>query len=85
MNNLSIYLTPATIISMYHNICSEVKDLKKIPCIFVSSKEQRFNEQEFYQNTLNFEDNFLLAENLEEARLMVAGNQGLLPIGKCRV
>lgn len=57
-----------------------VEDLKKIPCILVSSKEQRFNEQEFYQNTLNFGDNFLFAENLEEARLMAAGNQGFLPI-----
>lgn len=57
-----------------------IEDLKRIPCILVSSKEQRFNEQEFYQNTLNFGENFLFAENLEEARLMVAGNQGFLPI-----
>ncbi|MDO4272113.1 MAG: LysR family transcriptional regulator [Eubacteriales bacterium] len=57
-----------------------VEDLKRTPCILVSSKEQRFNEQEFYQNTLNFGDNFLFAENLEEARLMVVGNQGFLPI-----
>lgn len=57
-----------------------IEDLKRIPCILVSSKEQRFNEQEFYQNTLNFGNNFLFAENLEEARLMVAGNQGFLPI-----
>ena len=57
-----------------------IEDLKRIPCILVSSKEQRFNEQDFYQNTLNFGDNFLFAESLEEARLMVAGNQGFLPI-----
>ena len=57
-----------------------VEDLKRTPCILVSSKEQRFNEQEFYQNTLNFGDNFIFAENLEEARLMVVGNQGFLPI-----
>lgn len=57
-----------------------IEDLKRIPCILVSSKEQRFNEQEFYQNTLDFGDNFIFAENLEEARLMVAGNQGFLPI-----
>lgn len=55
-------------------------DLRKSACILVASKEQRFHEQEFYQNTLDFGNNFLFAENLEEARLMVVGNQGFLPI-----
>lgn len=55
-------------------------DLKQIPCILVSSKEQRTVEQEYYKNTLGFKGSFLFAENLEEGRLMVVGNRGFLPV-----
>ncbi len=57
-----------------------VGDLKKIPCILVASKEQQENEQDYYQNILGFCGGFLFAENLEEGRLMVAGNKGFMPI-----
>lgn len=57
-----------------------MEELKKIPCILVSSKEQRENEQEYYKNILGFGGNFLFAENLEEGRIMVAGNKGFIPI-----
>lgn len=55
-------------------------DLRKIPCILVSSKEQQKNEGEFYQNTLGFWGNFLFAEDLDEGHLMIAGNKGFMPI-----
>jgi len=54
--------------------------LKRIPCIMVSSKEQQEIEQDYYQNTLGFGGNFLFAESLEEARLMAVGNRGFLPV-----
>lgn len=57
-----------------------IADLKRTPCILISSKEQQNIEQEYYQNTLGFSDNFLFAENLEEGRLLVAGNRGFMPI-----
>ena len=57
-----------------------VEDLKGSPCILISSKEQQQNEQEFYQNTLGFGGNFLFVENIEEGRLLVAGNRGFMPI-----
>ena len=57
-----------------------LEDLKRAPCILVSSKEQQDNEQEFYQNTLGFGGNFLFAENLAEGRLMVVGNRGFMPV-----
>lgn len=57
-----------------------VDELKRIPCILISSKEQRNIEQEFYQSYLGFSGNFLFAENIEEARLLVAANKGFLPV-----
>ncbi|WP_407857724.1 hypothetical protein [Enterococcus hailinensis] len=37
-------------------------------------------EETFYRNTLGFNGTFLFADSLEEARLMVIGNRGFLPI-----
>ena len=59
---------------------AEPGDLKNIPCILVSSQAQRETEQEYYQNVVGFQGEFLYAENLEEARLMVVGRKGFLPI-----
>ena len=56
------------------------QDLKNIPCILVSSKEQRENEQEYYQNVIGFQGDFLYAEDLEEARLQVISGQGFMPV-----
>ena len=58
----------------------ELGELRKIPCILISSKEQQNTEQEYYRSTLGYGGNFLFAENLEEGRLMVIGNRGFLPI-----
>ena len=55
-------------------------ELKNIPCILVASKEQRENEQEYYKGVVGFQGDFLYAENLEEARLMVIGGQGFMPV-----
>ncbi|MBR1693711.1 MAG: LysR family transcriptional regulator [Lachnospiraceae bacterium] len=58
----------------------EVSDLAKLSCIIVSSKEQRDTEAEYYRNVLGFTSDFLFAETQEEARLMVIGNRGFLPV-----
>jgi len=55
-------------------------DLKRIPCILVASKEQQENEKDYYQNILGFIGSFLFVDNLEEGRLMVAGNKGFMPV-----
>ena len=55
-------------------------ELKNIPCILEASSEQRENEQEYYQNVEGVQVDFLYAENLEEARLMVIGGQGFMPV-----
>ena len=58
----------------------EVKDLDTMPCIIVSSASQRDNEAEYYKNILGFSGDFLFAETQEEARLMVIGNRGFVPV-----
>lgn len=58
----------------------EMKDLVRLPCILITSKEQQMHEENFYRDILGFNGKFLFAENLAEGRLMVAGNQGFLPI-----
>ena len=57
-----------------------MEDLKMMPCILVSSREQQENEKDYYQNILGFGGNFLFVDNLEEGRLMVAGNKGFMPV-----
>ena len=56
------------------------QELKNVPCILVASREQRENEQEYYRDVVGFQGDFLYAENLEEARLMVIGGQGFMPV-----
>ena len=55
-------------------------DLKRRPCILVSSQAQRRTEQDYYEKTLGFTGPFLFAENLEEARRLVIGGKGYLPL-----
>ena len=56
------------------------QELKNIPCILVASAAQRETEQEYYQSVIGLQGEFLYAENLEEARLMVIGRKGFLPV-----
>ena len=55
-------------------------DLKDIPCILIASETQWETEQEYYHDVVGFQGAFLYAENLEEARLMVIGRKGFLPV-----
>lgn len=55
-----------------------LQDLKNTPCILVSSPEQKAAEQTYYRDVIGFQGDFVLAENLEEARLLVIGGNGVL-------
>ena len=54
------------------------QELKNFPCILVASTAQREMEQEYYRQVVGFQGEFLYAENLEEARLMVIGRKGFM-------
>ena len=55
-------------------------ELKNTVCILVASEAQRETEQEYYRDVVGLRGGFLYAENLEEARLMVIGRKGFLPV-----
>ena len=58
----------------------ESEDLKNIPCILVASPEQQETERIYYHEVVGIQGDFLFAENLEEARLLVIGGKGFMPI-----
>ncbi len=55
-----------------------LQDLKNTPCILVSSETQRISEERYYREVIGFQGEFLIAENLEEARLSVIGGGGFM-------
>lgn len=57
-----------------------VDDLDNVPCILISSNEQRDTEARYYREIYGIRSTFVFAENLEEARLMVLGGRGFLPV-----
>ena len=58
----------------------QIEELRRTPCILITSREQQNAEQEYYQNTLGFGGSYLFAGNLEEGRLLVLSNRGFLPV-----
>lgn len=57
-----------------------LEELRQVPCILIASKNQEEIEKEYYQKTLGFGGNIIFVENLEEGRILVAGNKGFMPI-----
>ena len=71
-------------VPIYNELANDAKvtleDTKDMTIIIIATKEQRESEANFYHNILGFKGNFIFAENLEEANLLVACNKGVLPI-----
>ncbi len=55
-------------------------DLRNIPCIVICNEGQEFEEKHYYQTTYGFEGEFLYANSIKEARLMVVSNRGFIPV-----
>ena len=64
-----------TLLSKYKELLNVIEK-ENIDC----DNEKCNTEEDYYKNTLGFGGRFLFAENLEEGRLMVAGNRGFLPV-----
>ena len=58
----------------------DIAELKNVPCILVASPEQRENEQNYYRDVVGFRNEFLFAETMQEARVLVVANKGILPL-----
>ena len=55
-------------------------ELKNFPCILIAPPPQRDAEQDYARLVLGVESEFLYAENMEKARLMVISGKGFLPV-----
>ena len=58
----------------------ELAELKQLPCILVAPKKQRKTEESFYREVIGIQGEFLFAENIEEARLLLVSGRGFMPI-----
>lgn len=71
-------------VSLHHPLAKyefvNVSDLKDYACILVTSKQQRVNEQSYYQNVIGFQGEFMYAESVDEARLKAIGGQGFMVV-----
>ena len=57
-----------------------VDELKNTPCVLVASKEQQEEEQRYYRDIIGFKGGFLFADTLQDARVMVVSNRGVMPV-----
>ena len=60
--------------------CVSISDLVEEACILVAQTNKRDDEQKYWRETLGFDCDFLFAETLEEAHMLVASNRGFFPI-----
>ena len=54
------------------------EDLKNTPCILIASKKQHKTEQTYFSEIMGIQSDFLFANSLDEARLMVVQNNGFM-------
>ena len=76
--NCSIEIASRNPISVLETVSPE--DLKNTPCILIASKKQQKTEQEYYRDIFGFQGDFLFADSMDEARLMVVQNNGFMPV-----
>ena len=62
----------------------EIADLKNAPCVLVASEERKESERSYYRDAVGFHGEFLFAETLQDARILVASGQGILPVEDTR-
>ncbi len=65
-------------LSSFENV--EIDHLKDIPCILIASQNQQENESTYYRDIVGIKSEIIFAENFEEARLLVLGGKGFMPI-----
>lgn len=56
------------------------ESLASLPCILVCEPDQRETEIRWWRDIMHFDGDFLFASGTDEARMMVAGNRGWMPL-----
>ena len=74
----SIKISSSSNLSTKNNIT--ISELKGYSCIVIASREEMPKEIEFMKTTLEFNGEFLCAQTLTEAELMVSAGIGFLPV-----
>ena len=80
LTETTCYVEMATHNPLAKRSAVSVEELKNTPCILVASKEQQEEEQRFYRDVIGFKGEFLFAQTLQAARVMVVSNRGILPV-----
>lgn len=57
-----------------------VAELTNLPCVLIAAVDQEETERTYHRDVLGFRSDFLFARSREEGRMMVAGNQGFMPL-----
>ncbi len=58
----------------------EADDLKNMTCILVINQTGQKEEQDYYENIIGLQGDFLFADTMQEARLKIITGQGYLPV-----
>ncbi|MBU5478255.1 LysR family transcriptional regulator [Eubacterium sp. MSJ-13] len=58
----------------------EIDDLKNTPCILVINQTGQKEEQDYYENIIGLQGDFLFADTMQEARLKIITGQGYMPV-----
>lgn len=58
----------------------ETGDLKNTPCILVINQTGQQEEQNYYENIIGLQGDFLFADTVQEARLKLITGQGYMPV-----
>ncbi|KRK81288.1 LysR family transcriptional regulator [Companilactobacillus nodensis] len=55
-----------------------IAKLADIPCVLIADNDQREADESYYREILGVKSDFVLAQNYDEAQILVASNQGYL-------
>ena len=80
IKNVNTYIETVSYSEISHLKSIDINDLKSSPCIIVSSEKQREQEQAYYHDIVGFNGIFSFTESVHEGRMLVAANQGILPL-----
>ena len=58
----------------------EVADLENSPCILVVNPNAKEEEQKYYSEIVGLNSDFIYADSLQDARLMIVTGQGYVPV-----
>lgn len=58
----------------------ETSELENTPCILVINTEARAEEQKYYSEIVGLHGDFIYADSLQDARLMIITGQGYVPV-----